>query len=145
MTLSVIPVGVVTTALGRRSIPVAALILQTQVSVGMRRTTEMGKIEYVDCTPHWPGLLDWLEHTAIDATGVKPDAVAITGGADTDMYVIFADNDVRKFVGGVFIAPRVYATTGEGRSARADEVLDIAYCYKDATGTYVAGKLVSEQ
>jgi len=91
--------------------------------------------ETVDITPHWPGMLRWLEHIATDLGNAeddhagKPDAVAITGGADTDMFAIWS-GEAFKFVEGGFHRAKVYNPSGVGHPATAEDVLDIAYCTK---------------
>lgn len=103
----------------------------------------MGKtVKRVNIEPHWPGMLRWLEALAISDQQAHPDAVAITGGADTDMYAVW-DDQVMKFIDGTFKPAYIYETEGKiSRGAEWDDVLAMAYCYKDPTGIWVAGECV---
>lgn len=92
-------------------------------------------IETIDVTPHWPGMLRWLQHAAECQFGKTPNAVAITGGDDTAMFAVYGDD--------VFV--RVEGTFVQTAPAMAVEKLEEqAYCRAnyDLSHIWVAGKRV---
>ena len=70
-----------------------------------------------DCTPHWPGMLRWLEQVAMELEGERPDAVAITGGDGTALFAAF-DDRVMRFDLGTLVP-----TSTTSRDLRNDRVL----------------------
>jgi hypothetical protein len=90
----------------------------------------------VDITPHWPGVCRWLAQVATDAEGEAPDRVAITGGADTDLYAVWSGR-VRKLYEGRFVDAYHYNPAGVRiRLVTAQELDELAYCTMDAAGHY---------